>query len=86
MDVFIEYGIDFDNNKYGLGKSIELSDNKKEIRIKKSIKLKIVKGFYIRLWICKKIIILSTFTPILKLQNKSRYNFKIVFGIAGVIN
>ena len=57
MDIFIEYGIDFDNNKYGIGKSIELSVKTKEVRVKKSIPLKSIKGFYIRLWVWKKVII-----------------------------
>lgn len=83
MKVFIEYGFDIDNNKYLLGKSVEIETKNIEYRTKTHIKLKQIDGFYIRIWIFKLVVIISTFTPIFKLQHKTRNNIKVVFGISG---
>ena len=39
--IFVEYGLDFDNNRFGFGKSVEI-ENKDgtEYRVKTSVKLK----------------------------------------------
>lgn len=83
MPIYIEYGLDFDNNKFGFGKSVEVENaDGTEYRTKMSVKLK-NKRYYFRVWVFKKVFILSRngFERI----NKSRHNFKIVVGIEGEI-
>lgn len=83
MPIYIEYGLDFDNNKFGFGKSVENENaDGTEYRTKMSIKLK-NKRYYFRFWIFKKVFILSRGG--FEIINKSRNNFKIVFGIEGEI-
>ncbi len=79
--IFVEYGLDFDNNRFGLGKSVEI-ENKDgtEYRIKKSIKLR-NKKYYFRFWIFKKVFIISRNG--FEIKQKNRNNLKIVFGIEG---
>ena len=39
--IFVEYGLDFDNNRFGFGKSVEIENfDGTEYRVKKSVKLK----------------------------------------------
>lgn len=79
--IYIEYGLDFDNNRFGLGKSVEIENTDgSEYRTKKSIKLK-NKRYYFRFWIFKKVFIISRNG--LELKTKNRHNLKIVFGIQG---
>lgn len=81
-NIFTEFGIDFDNNKYGIGygTEIEFSDGT-EKRIKEIIKIK-NKSYYIRIWLFKKVIILKK--DGITFKTKNRNNFKIVFGISGI--
>ncbi len=38
--IYIEYGLDFDNNRFGLGKSVKIENtDSSEYRTKKSVKL-----------------------------------------------
>ena len=48
--IYIEYGLDFDNNRFGLGRSVEVErDDGTEYRTKEKIKLS-QKNYYFRLW------------------------------------
>ena len=79
--IYIEYGIDFDNNRFGFGRSVEIeNDDGTELRTKEKIKL-IQKSYYFRFWIGKFVLIISKTG--LKFIHKNRYNFKIIFGIKG---
>jgi hypothetical protein len=78
--IYTEYGLDFDNNKFGFGRSIEIEKNGKEVRTKKYIKIKNNKKYF-RFWIFKKVIIISS--KGIEIISKSRNNFKIIFGISG---
>lgn len=81
MPIYIEYGLDFDNNKYGFGKSVEIEERDgSECRTKMSIQLK-NQRYYFRLWVFKKVFIFSRNG--FEIINKPRFNFKIVFGIQG---
>jgi len=62
--------------------STEIENNDGEYRIPKFILPKKIKGCYLRFWIFKKVIILSTDTGF-KVTNKDRNRFKILFGISG---
>ena len=81
--IFIEYGIDFDNNKYGFGRSteIEYSDGT-EVRTHKHIKTKTITGHYMRFWIGKIIFVIDSDRPHFCIRKKKRWNFKIVYGKA----
>ena len=81
-NTFTEFGLDFDNNKYGLGFSTEIEKpDGSEYRIKKLIKME-HKHFYFRLWVGKKVLIISSNGC--QIVSKKRHNFKIVFGVAGI--
>ena len=62
--------------------STEIEKGKKEYRLNKYIKPKKVNGFYLRFWIFKKVIILSTKDGI-KIISKDNNKLKILFGIEG---
>ena len=80
--IYIEYGLDFDNNRFGLGRSVEVEhDDGTEYRTKEKIKLS-SKSYYFRLWIGKYVLVISR-THGFELVHKNRYNFKIVFGVKG---
>ena len=82
QNIFTEFGLDFDNNKFGLGYSTEIEyPNGKEIRVKKFIKMK-NKTYYFRFWIFKTVMVINKNG--IKIIKKNRNNFKIVFGIGGV--
>lgn len=82
MQIFTEIGIDFDNNKYGLGISTEFEEeNGKEFRKPGFVKMKI-SGIYFRLWILKRVLIISSKNG-LEIKSKNRNNFKLVFGARG---
>lgn len=79
MPIYIEYGLDFDNNKFGFGKSVEIENaDGSEYRTKVSVKLK-NKRYYLRFWFLKKVFIFSR--DGFETVKKSRHNLKIVFGI-----
>lgn len=77
---FIELGLDFDNNKYGLGLSSEIENNEHEIRLTRLIKLK-VNQIYLRIWVLKYVLVISTIG--ISLSKKNRINLKLIFGIGG---
>ena len=79
--IFVEYGLDFDNNRFGFGKSVEI-ENKDgtEYRVKTSVKLK-NKRYYFRFWIFKKVFVISHNG--FEIKSKNRNNLKVVFGIEG---
>lgn len=79
---FIEIGLDFDNNPFGLGVSSEIENpDGTEKRVRGFIPIK-PRRFYLRIWILKGVFVLST-TGI-SFQKKNRYNLKCVFGIGGI--
>ena len=79
--IYIESGLDFDNNKFGLGWSVEIErDDGTEIRCRKVVRLK-NKRYYFRCWILKKVFVF--FQNGFEIKSKKCYNLKIVFGIAG---
>ncbi|MFV0626319.1 MAG: hypothetical protein ACK5N8_03080 [Alphaproteobacteria bacterium] len=80
-NIFTEFGLDFDNNKFGVGYSteVEKSDGT-EYRVKKFIKME-RKSYYFRFWVFKKVLFISG--QRLEIVTKKRNNFKIVFGVAG---
>ena len=80
--IYIEYGLDFDNNRFGLGRSVEVErDDGTEYRTKEKIKL-LQKSYYFRLWLGKYVLVISRANGF-ELVRKNRYNLKIVFGIKG---
>lgn len=84
MKAYVEYGIDFDNNRFGFGKSIEIEEpNEREYRTKANIII-YNKRYYVRFWIGKKVFSYSV-NDGFKIKNKNRNNFKLIFGIAGLV-
>ena len=80
--IYIEYGLDFDNNRFGFGRSVEVENaDGTEYRTKKKIKLK-NKRWYFRFWIGKIVFVISQRNGF-EIVHKKRYNFKVVFGFAG---
>ncbi len=78
--IFIEYGLDFENNKFGLGKSIEIEyKDGSEERVKTLPCLLSDKNYYFRFWILKTVFMfLSSGLEVVK---KNRNNFKIIWGV-----
>ena len=83
--IFNEYGLDFDNNKYGFGQSseIEYMDGT-EIRTHERISIKKIHARYIRIWVGKIVFIFDTSKPHFCIRKKGRWNFKIVYGKSGI--
>ena len=83
--IFNEYGLDFDNNRYGFGQSseVEYSDGT-EMRTHEKIKIKNVQARYFRIWIGKIIFIIDSDRPHFSVCKKKRWNFKIVYGKSGL--
>ena len=80
--IYVEYGLDFDNNRFGFGRSVEIeNDDGTEYRTKEKIKLT-EKKHYFRFWIGKLVFVISKDNGF-EIVHKKRYNFKIVFGIEG---
>lgn len=80
--IYAEYGLDFDNNRFGFGRSVEVErDDGTEYRTKEKVKLS-QKGYYFRRWLGTFVLIISR-TNGFELVRKNRYNFKIVFKIKG---
>ena len=80
--IYVEYGLDFDNNKFGFGRSVEVENpNGTEYRTKEKVKLK-NKSYYFRLWIGKIVFVISRKNGF-EIVHKKRHNFKAVFGIDG---
>ena len=75
--IFIEFG--FGNKSFI---STEIEEGKKEYRMDKFVKPRKIKGIYLRFWLFKKVLILSTCNGI-SLNNKPRNNLKIILGIEG---
>lgn len=82
--IFNEYGLDFDNNKYGLRQSseIEYTDGT-ESRTNKRVKITHIQARYFRIWIGKKVLIIDSDKPHFSIRDKKRWNFKIVYGRSG---
>lgn len=77
---FVEIGLDFDQHKWGLGVSTEIETANSETRQKGFSKIAITE-VYLRLWLLKKVLILSTKEGI-KISNKKRKNFKFLLGVS----
>ena len=83
--IFIEYGLDFDNNKYGFGRSTEYEySDGTEMRTHERIKFDRVVSRYFRIWIGKIVFIIDSDRPHFYIRKKPRWNFKAVYGM-GVI-
>lgn len=81
LNKFIEFGIDFDNNRYGIGISSEIEySSAYEKRYKGLIKLNL-KEIYFRVWLLK--YSFSIGTGEIELVKKERNNFKFLLGLAG---
>ena len=76
--IFAEIG--FGNESF---LSTEIESGKNEHRINKFVKPNIINGFYIRIWIFKKVFVASTYNGF-SINNKSRNKIKILFGIEGI--
>ncbi len=63
--------------------STEIEERNKEYRIKGFILPRKIKSFYFRLWIFKKVFVLSTKNGF-EVMIKDRNKLKIIFGISGV--
>lgn len=82
--IFNEYGLDFDNNKYGLGHGAEIEyDDGTEMRTHERVKIKNVRARYMRIWIGKLVFIIDSDRPHFCVRKKARWNFKIVYGKSG---
>ena len=77
-NIFAEIGI---GNKSFL--STEIEKGKKEHRVNKLIKPKKVNGVYLRIWLLKRVLIISTYEGI-KFKKKNKNRFKLAFGLEGV--
>lgn len=84
IKIFVEYGLDSDNNKYGFGcsREVEYADGKEirtngRIKIEKSDK---ISARYFRIWIGKFMMVIDTDKPHISFKKKKRWNFKIVYG------
>lgn len=62
--------------------STEIENGDKEHRVPKFIKPRIIEECYLRIWIFKTVLILSTHSG-LKVKKKDRNKIKILFGIGG---
>ena len=62
--------------------STEIENKDKEYRINRFIRPKQIKGIYIRIWILKRVLILSTCNGI-SLNRKNKNRIKFIFGIQG---
>ena len=83
--IYVEYGLDFDNNKFGFGRSVEVENpDGTEYRTKEKVQL-INKRYYFRLWIGKIVFVISKKSGF-EIVHKKRYNFKAVLGIEGERN
>lgn len=83
--IYIEYGFDLDNNRFGFGRSVEVElANGTEYRTKKKVNLT-NKRYYFRLWIGKYVLVISRVNGF-ELIRKKRYNFKVVFGVKGELS
>lgn len=79
---YVEYGLDFDNNRFGFGRSVEVEyDDGYECRTKEKVKLS-NKCYYVRIWLGKKVFIYSVDDGF-EIKTKNRNNFKIIFGFGG---
>ena len=80
--IYIEYGFDLDNNRFGFGRSVEVErDDRTEYRTKEKVKLS-TKSYYFRLWVGKYVLVISRANGF-ELVHKNRHNFKVVFGVKG---
>ncbi|MDR2098412.1 MAG: DUF3977 family protein [Rickettsiales bacterium] len=80
--IYKEYGLDFDNNRFGFGKSTEVEyDDGTEYRTKENLEISGRKSYYFRLWAFKKVLIIDSNGIYVK--SKKRNNLKIVFGASG---
>ena len=64
--------------------STEIENDDEEYRVDGFLIPDKIKDFYFRLWIFKKVLIISI-SEGFKLQTKNKNNFKILFGISGEI-
>lgn len=62
--------------------STEIEEDNNEYRLPKFIKPQKTDGYYFRIWIFKKVFILSTNKGFV-IKNKDRNKLKIVFGVSG---
>ncbi len=63
--------------------STEFEKGGKEYRIPEFILPKRIKSYYLRIWILKKVFIIST-NNYFEIKEKNKNNFKIVFGVSGI--
>ncbi|MDT2866763.1 DUF3977 family protein [Lactococcus lactis] len=79
--IFVEIGLDFDHNRYGLGRSVEIEHpDGSESRNKRKGEIFIVESRYLRLWLMKWVFIFDSQKPYFSIKRKGRLNFKIVVG------
>lgn len=71
--IFIEYGLDFDNNKYGLGRSVEIEyTDGNEMRTRGAMPVGCITERYVRVWIGRRVLVLSTRRPHISFRKKAR--------------
>lgn len=76
--IFVEVG--FGNENF---LSTEIEENKIEYRINKFVRPNKINWFYIRIWILKKVFVISTYNGF-NINNKNKNKFKFLFGIEGI--
>jgi hypothetical protein len=80
--VFVEYGLDFNNNRFGFGRSVEVErTDGAEYRTKGKVAF-VRENFYLRIWIFKRVFVISSRGGV-SVKHKPRNNLKFVFGISG---
>jgi len=62
--------------------STEIEKNGSEYRIPKFVRPRVVRGYYLRVWIFKTVLILSTNSGF-EIKKRDRNKLKILFGISG---
>ncbi len=83
--IYREYGLDFDNNRYGFGRSTEIEyTDGTEMRTHEKISINKISGRYMRIWIGKIVFVIDADSPYFSFHKKKRWNFKIVYGISGL--
>ena len=63
--------------------STEFEEGEYEYRVSKFILPEKIKGFYFRIWILKKVLIIST-NNYFEIKKKDKNKLKIVFGVNGI--
>lgn len=84
MKIYVEYGLDFDNNKYGFGRSFEIKNFEgAEYKTKEQARIKNISLRYFLVRIGRIALIISSERPRVLFKRNENSGFKIVYGVIG---